>query len=394
MEVLKLSKFKLQLQSLIGEVRDLRERERSVTDHNNLLNQKLKQTEEESIRKVQDLEAELDSSRETREALERKVSYLHNDYNLLENKQNELKTTIQNLLQSRESFVNAYQDSFCEMKCSIEARDKKIAILHEKLASHLALFDSIEKEASVINKVVHEVHGLVDSKEDVVSGLKEKIEHVSTYEKVFIEKITTLEEKMEYYEKELQSKENTISELTRVIFALKVFSMFCLLDPPYLQKTLQVKDLVVENLIFEKELLHSEVKSLEIILQRIQESVSLMTDEDRRVFTSILTFEQGANDNERNKNSRHNDKVDKMVEPHCEAPIMHSQENSVKAIPSASTCYQYQNTDCSSIQDDDHQVDLPRCLEHNTNNQGYFDTEDKCKEMMNQPDSECSTNLV
>lgn len=37
------------------------------------------------------------------------VSYLQNDYGLLENKQNELKTTIQNLLQSRESFLNAYQ---------------------------------------------------------------------------------------------------------------------------------------------------------------------------------------------------------------------------------------------------------------------------------------------
>ncbi|KAF3604930.1 hypothetical protein DY000_02044906 [Brassica cretica] len=167
MELLKLSKFKLQLQSMIGEVRDLRERERSVTDHLNLINQKQKHTEEEYSRKVHELESEIASSRESQEALERKVSYLQNDYSLLENKQNELKNTIQNLLQSRESFLNAYQESFSEMKCSVEARDRKIAILHQKITSHLALFDSIEKEASAIKNVIQEVQGLVDQKEDV-----------------------------------------------------------------------------------------------------------------------------------------------------------------------------------------------------------------------------------
>lgn len=63
--------------------------------------------------------------------------------------------------------VVCLQESFCEMKCSIEARDRKIAILHEKITSHLALFDSIEKEASVIKKVIHQVQDLVDQKEDV-----------------------------------------------------------------------------------------------------------------------------------------------------------------------------------------------------------------------------------
>lgn len=37
------------------------------------------------------------------------VSYLQNDNNLLENKQKELKGTIQSLLQSREIFINAYE---------------------------------------------------------------------------------------------------------------------------------------------------------------------------------------------------------------------------------------------------------------------------------------------
>ncbi|ESQ35821.1 hypothetical protein EUTSA_v10007877mg [Eutrema salsugineum] len=360
MELLKLSKFKLQLQSMIGEVRDLR---------------KHKQTEEEYSRKVQELQADLASSIETQEALERKVSYLQNDYSLLEIKQNELKTTIQNLLQSRESFLNSYQESFCEMKCSIEARDRKIAILHQKITSHLALFDSIEKEATAIKYVIHEVQGLVDQKEDVVAGLKEKMDHVSTYEKVFIEKISTLEKKIEYQETELQSKENRISELSAQLEAAKLknedqlqveeislseFACFI----PYIQKTLKVKDSVVENLISEKEALNSEVRSLEMILQRIQESVTLMTEEDRRVFKSILTFEQGAD--ERNKNFRYNDTVDKMEELASEDPMMGSQENSVNVISSGSPRCHDQNTDCSLIQDPDHKLDSVQYLYHNT----------------------------
>ncbi|CAN7098078.1 unnamed protein product, partial [Brassica rapa subsp. narinosa] len=441
MELLKLSKFKLQLQSMIGEVRDLRERERSVTDHSNLINQKQKQTEEECSRKVHELESELASSRETQEALERKVSYLQNDYSLLENKQSELKNTIQNLLQSRESFLNAYQESFSEMRCSVEARDRKIAILHQKITSHLALFDSIEKEASAIKNVIQEVQGLVDQKEDVgmwipLAGLRERMDHVSTYEKVFVEKISTLEEKIEYQEAELQSKDNRISELCAQLeeakmkneyqlqieeismiesFLLKYLPCFCLLDQPYFQKTLKVKDLVVENLVSEKEALYSEVRSLEMILLRIQESVTLMTEEDRRVFTSILTLEQGAH--ERNNYSRYNDTVDKTEELACEAPIVGSQENSVNVISSASPRCPHQNTGCSLVQDADHRLNSAQSLQHNTvsghrqstNNNDHFDTkaskkkrfsifvnvlQDKCKELTNQPDSECSTNRV
>jgi chromosome segregation ATPase len=187
------------------------------------------------------------------------------------------------------------------MKCSIEARDRKILMLHEKITSHLTLFDSIEKEASVIKKVIHEVQGLVDKKEDVVTGLKEKMDHVSTYEKVFIENIRALEEKLKCHETELQSKDNIISELSAQLESEKSKNEHQH-QVEELQKTLQVKDLAVENLISEKEALYSEMKGLEMILQRIQESVSLMTEEDRKVFTSILTFEQGSD--ERNKRSR------------------------------------------------------------------------------------------
>ncbi|KAH0991533.1 hypothetical protein GBA52_003016 [Prunus armeniaca] len=157
MELLKLSKFKLQLRTLITEVRELREKERSATEQLRLLIQKQKQTEEEYGRRLQESQAELASSNELRQKLEREVRYLQNDNSMLENKQKELKGTIQSLLQSRDTFVNAYEESTCEMKRSIQCRDRKLSVLSEKIKYHLLLFDSIEKEATSVKKVVDNV---------------------------------------------------------------------------------------------------------------------------------------------------------------------------------------------------------------------------------------------
>lgn len=116
--------------------------------------------------KLQELQVELSSCNELREKLERKVSYLQNDNAVLENKQKELKGTINGLLQSRDDFVNAYQESTYKMKCAIEERDRKLTVLAEKLKSHLSLFDSIVKGASSIKQVVDEVQRVVCEKED------------------------------------------------------------------------------------------------------------------------------------------------------------------------------------------------------------------------------------
>ncbi|GMP94213.1 hypothetical protein CsSME_00043749 [Camellia sinensis var. sinensis] len=160
MELLKLSKFKLQLRALVTEVRELREREQSSTEQLNLLIQKQKQIEEEFGRKLTELQAELALSNELRQKLERKVSYLQSDNALLENKQKELKGTINNLLQSRESFVKVYEDSTFEMKQSIQTSDRKVTILSQKINAHLLLFDSIEKEAFSVKQVLDNVQHL------------------------------------------------------------------------------------------------------------------------------------------------------------------------------------------------------------------------------------------
>lgn len=63
------------------------------------------------------------------------------------------------------------------MKRSIQCRDRKIAVLSEKIRSHLLLFDSIEKEAISVKKVVDDVQHLVSEKEEVGKQLFELLLH-------------------------------------------------------------------------------------------------------------------------------------------------------------------------------------------------------------------------
>ncbi|PKI69264.1 hypothetical protein CRG98_010337 [Punica granatum] len=216
MELLKLSKFKLQLRALVSEARDLRvnlfrilslslslslsDRDRPriageravgkraalhpvsgrIPCHSSTVNffltlgsdvinpqQKQKQTEEEYGRRVQELQAELASSDEIRRKLERQIGHLQDENVLLENKQKELNATIQGLVQSRDDFIYAYEESTCEMRRAIETRDRKLAMLSEKINSHLLLFDSIEKEALSVKQVVDNVKHVVSEKEEL-----------------------------------------------------------------------------------------------------------------------------------------------------------------------------------------------------------------------------------
>lgn len=95
------------------------------------------------------------------------MNYLQNDNALLENKQKELKETIQNLVLSKELFVNAYDESTSDLKRSIHVRDRKLSFLSEKLKSHLSLFDSIEKEAFSVKQIVDNAQRLMSEKENV-----------------------------------------------------------------------------------------------------------------------------------------------------------------------------------------------------------------------------------
>ncbi|XP_065860923.1 protein GRIP isoform X2 [Euphorbia lathyris] len=291
MELLKLSKFKIQLQALATEFRHLRDRENSAAQQCQFLIQKQKQTEEEYGRKLQELQSELASSHESRLKLERSVSHLQNDNALLESRQRELQETIQNLLQSKENFINAYEESTCEMKRSIKAKDQKLTVLSEKLNSHLSLIDSIEKESISIKQLMNNVQSLVSEKEEVVAGLRSKMDKVSFFEKVFIEKVFDLENKLRNNEDELQKRDRIISELEAQLEVAKIKNNYQA-QIEELQKTLSAKDAVIDNLISEKEALHCEAGNLAMILQKVKETFASMDEQERRVFSPALKCQQ------------------------------------------------------------------------------------------------------
>ncbi|XP_019106085.2 uncharacterized protein LOC104898018 isoform X3 [Beta vulgaris subsp. vulgaris] len=286
MELLKLSKLKFQLRALISEVKDLRESERSATEKLHFSIQKQKQLEEESGRKLKELESELASSIEARNKLEKKVSYLQNDNALLESKQQELNATIQSLLQSKEQFVNAYQESTYDLNRSIETRDRKLKIFSEKLKSHLLLFDSIEKEALSVKQVVDNVRHVVNEKEEVVTGLKRKFNRLSEVEKVFMEKISEMENRLGKYKDELQRKERNISELEAKLDA-EIASNRSRTQVETLQKALSDKEAVIQSLISEKQAMDSELKSLGAVLEKIQQAFRDM-NEDKEAFLTMV----------------------------------------------------------------------------------------------------------
>ncbi|GMY26116.1 leucine zipper protein 1 isoform X1 [Fagus crenata] len=399
MELLKMSKFKLQLQALVTEVRELRERERSASEQLRLLIQKQKQTEEEYGRKLQELQAEFASCNELRQKLERKVNYLQNDNALLENKQKELKGTIQILLQSKESFVNAYEESTCEMKRSIGTRDRKITVLSEKINSHLLLFDSIEKEAFSIKQVVNDVRCLLSEKEEVVAGLKSKLDKVSAFEKVFVEKIHYLENKLRNDEDELRRKDRIISELEAHLEAARTSNNYqtqieeISIQTLRIHKTLSAKDVLIQNLISEKEALHSEVGSLSIILQKIQETVTNMNQEDKRVFSSILECEERCDMIMTREDDRTEDVPQSNIEESpSKASAMGSAENT------ASPLYEEYKDVAGLLQENNNNnscVSESACSEPqfaaNVLSISVNDGKDNCKRSAQRLDSECST---
>lgn len=53
------------------------------------------------------------------------------------------------------------------MQWIIQMKDKQIAVISEKLSSHLVLFNLVEKEVPAVKQVLGDVHCLVGEKESV-----------------------------------------------------------------------------------------------------------------------------------------------------------------------------------------------------------------------------------
>jgi hypothetical protein len=53
------------------------------------------------------------------------------------------------------------------MQWTIQMKDKQIAVISEKLNSHIVLLSSVEKEVASVKQVLGDVHCLVGEKENV-----------------------------------------------------------------------------------------------------------------------------------------------------------------------------------------------------------------------------------
>ena len=59
------------------------------------------------------------------------------------------------------------QDSACSLQWTVQMKDKQIAVISEKLNSHLALFNSVGKEVAAVTQVLGDMKCLVGEKENV-----------------------------------------------------------------------------------------------------------------------------------------------------------------------------------------------------------------------------------
>ncbi|PAN47373.1 hypothetical protein PAHAL_9G253100 [Panicum hallii] len=171
------------------------------------------------------------------------------------------------------------------MQWTIQMKDKQIAVISEKLNSHLVLFSSIEKEVSAVKQVLGDVHCLVGEKENVVADLKDKVQRISVLEKDVVEKLTFLESKISAYQHELRSRARIIYELKDRLQAEKLNNSF----QPQLEeisKALLVKDDIIERLTSEKQAMHVELHNMEIALQRFQDLFSSIGHERMKSFSA------------------------------------------------------------------------------------------------------------
>ncbi|OEL20190.1 hypothetical protein BAE44_0018786 [Dichanthelium oligosanthes] len=309
-----LSQLQLQLLALVSELRLLRERERGAREELRDAAQRWEEAEEEHRREARELRAEVATRDDALRKLEARIKCLENENDLLEQNENNLKESMEGLLQSREAFIKHYeagirplcfsasfglpfpfssihymlsfsilnllQDSTCSMQWTIQMKDKQIAVISEKLNSHLVLFSSVEKEVAAVKQVLGDVHCLVGEKENVVSDLKDKVQRISVLEKDVVEKLNFLESKISAYQLELQSRARIIYELKEGLEAEKLNNSF----QPQLE---EISDDIIERLTSEKQAMHVELHNMEIALQKFQDLFSSIWHERMKSFSAI-----------------------------------------------------------------------------------------------------------
>lgn len=172
------------------------------------------------------------------------------------------------------------------MLWAIQMKDKQIAVISEKLNSHLVLFSSVEKEVAAVKQVLGDVNYLVGEKENLVADLKDKVHRISVLENDFLEKLSFLESKISAYQLELRSRARIIYELKERLEVEKLNSSF---QPQLeeLKKALLVKDETIERLTSEKQSMHVELHNMEIALQKFQDLFISIGNEEMKSVSAI-----------------------------------------------------------------------------------------------------------
>ncbi|XP_066341928.1 uncharacterized protein [Miscanthus floridulus] len=293
-EAAALSQLQLQLLALVSEFRLLRERERGAREELRDAGQRWEAAAEEHRREARELRAEVAARDDSIRRLEARIKCLESENELLEKNENNLKESMEVLLQSREAFIKHYEDSTCSMQWTIQMKDKQIAVISEKLNSHLVLFSSVEKEVDAMKQVLGDVHCLVGEKENVVADLKDKVQRISVLEKDFVERLNFLESKISAYQLELCSRARIIYELKNRLEAEKLNNVFQS-DLEELKKTLLVKDEIIERLTSENQAMRLELHNMENALQKFQDLFSSIGNERMKIFSAI-SESQGVQD--------------------------------------------------------------------------------------------------
>lgn len=348
-EVVALSQLQLQLIALVSELRLLRERERAVREELHASSQRWKEAEEEHRREARELRAEVAARDDALRRLDSRIKCLENENELLEKNEKYLKESMEGLLQSREAFIEHYEDSTCSLQWTIQMKDKQIAVISEKLNSHLALFSSVGKEVAAVKQVLGDVECLVGEKENVVSDLKGKVQRISILEKDFVEKLSFLEGKISSYQLELRNRARIIYELKEYLEAEKLNNKF---QPQLeeLRKSLLVKDEIIEILTSEKQAMLIELHNMEIALRKFQD-----------IFSSIGHEGMKSSESQDIQEDVNNEQLKSIPGSQCDPPNEHTM---VPAIDEAATT---PNVECQSeIDPGSKQVPSPASLKHSS----------------------------
>uniref|UniRef100_A0ACD5Z942 Uncharacterized protein n=1 Tax=Avena sativa TaxID=4498 RepID=A0ACD5Z942_AVESA len=289
-EAAALSQLQLQLLALVSDLRLTRERERAAREELHASGQRWKEAEEEHRREARELRAEVAARDDALRRLESRVKCLENENEQLERNEKDLKENMERLLQSREAFIKQYEDSSCSLQWTIQMKEKQIAVISEKLNSHLALFNSVGKEVASVTQVLADVECVVGEKENVVSELKGKVQRISLLEKDFVDKLSFLGDKITSYQLELRNRARIIYELKEQLDAEKLNNKF---HPQLeeLKKSLLVKDEIIERLTSDKQAMLKELHNMEIALGKFQDIFGIIGQEDRQYYANTEQVE-------------------------------------------------------------------------------------------------------